>query len=214
VIFRRGSRWLIFTLGVFAMRAAGCAINDYADRNLDPQVARTAGRPIAAGRVTPREALIVFAALLVFAFLLVLLTNPLTIKLSFIGAALGGAVSVYQALHRSAAGRARRSIRLVDSDGVCGDSKHVPPVGWLLFIANILWSVIYDTEYAMVDRDDDLKAGARSTAILFGDADVPIIGVLMGTFVVAMVMVGTRALEWPYWLASPSRRHCSAGSSG
>ncbi len=78
----------------------------------------------------------------------------------------------------------------------------VPALGWLLFIANILWSVIYDTEYAMVDREDDLKAGARSTAILFGDADIPIIGVLMGTFLMAMVMIGTRAkLGWPYWLA-------------
>jgi len=78
----------------------------------------------------------------------------------------------------------------------------VPAVGWVLFIANILWSVIYDTEYAMVDRDDDIKAGARSTAILFGDADLMIIGVLMGTFITAMVMVGTRAhLGWPYWLS-------------
>ena len=79
----------------------------------------------------------------------------------------------------------------------------VPPLGWLLFIANILWSVIYDTEYAMVDREDDLKAGARSTAILFGDADLLIIGVLMATLMVALVMIGTRAhLAWPYWLGA------------
>jgi 4-hydroxybenzoate polyprenyltransferase len=77
----------------------------------------------------------------------------------------------------------------------------VPPVGWLLFIGNILWSVIYDTEYAMVDREDDIKAGAKSTAVLFGDADLPILGVLMGTFLLAMVFVGQRAaLGWPYWL--------------
>src|ERR1700722_13095765 len=192
----------IFTLGVFAMRAAGCAINDYADRKLDPQVARTAGRPIASGRVTPREALIVFAALLVFAFLLVLLTNPLTIKLSFIGAALAALYPFtkrYTDLPQVVLGAAFGwSIPMA----FAAVTNSVPPIGWLLFMGNILWSVIYDTEYAMVDREDDLKAGARSTAILFGDADLAIIGVLMGTFLVAMGMVGTRAkLGWPYWVA-------------
>jgi 4-hydroxybenzoate polyprenyltransferase len=192
---------IIFTLGVFAMRAAGCAINDYADRNLDPQVARTAGRPIAAGRITPREALIVFASLLVFAFLLVLMTNALTIKLSFIGAALAALYPFtkrYTDLPQVVLGAAFGwSIPMA----FAAVQNTVPPVGWLLFIANILWSVIYDTEYAMVDREDDLKAGARSTAILFGDADLLIIGVLMGTLTVALVMIGTRAhLGWPYWL--------------
>lgn len=193
---------VIFTLGVFAMRAAGCAINDYADRKLDPQVARTAGRPIASGRISPREALIVFAALLVFAFLLVLLTNSLTIRLSFVGAALAALYPFtkrYTDLPQVVLGAAFGwSIPMA----FAAVQDTVPALGWLLFIANILWSVIYDTEYAMVDREDDLKAGARSTAILFGDADIPIIGVLMATFLMAMVMVGTRAkLGWPYWLA-------------
>lgn len=192
---------IIFTLGVFAMRAAGCAINDYADRKLDPQVARTAGRPIASGRVTPREALIVFASLLVFAFLLVLLTNPLTIKLSFIGAALAALYPFtkrYTDLPQVVLGAA---FGWAIPMAFAAVQNTVPPVGWLLFIANILWSVIYDTEYAMVDREDDIKAGARSTAILFGDADLLIIGVLMGTLTVALVMIGTRAhLGWPYWL--------------
>ncbi|HUA82057.1 MAG TPA: 4-hydroxybenzoate octaprenyltransferase [Dyella sp.] len=193
---------VIFTLGVFAMRAAGCAINDYADRKLDPQVARTAGRPIASGRVTPREALIVFAVLLVFAFLLVLMTNTLTIKLSFVGAALAALYPFtkrYTDLPQVVLGAAFGwSIPMA----FAAIENNVPPVGWLLFIANILWSVIYDTEYAMVDREDDIKAGARSTAILFGDADLTIIGVLMGTFVVSLVMIGTRAhLAWPYWVA-------------
>ncbi|WP_230474965.1 4-hydroxybenzoate octaprenyltransferase [Dyella monticola] len=193
---------IIFTLGVFAMRAAGCAINDFADRRLDPQVARTAGRPIASGRITAREALIVFVSLLVFAFLLVLMTNALTIKLSFIGAALAALYPFtkrYTDLPQVVLGAAFGwSIPMA----FAAIQNTVPPVGWLLFIANILWSVVYDTEYAMVDREDDLKAGARSTAILFGDADVPIIGILMVTFVVAMVMVGTRDhLGWPYWVA-------------
>ncbi|WP_243050414.1 4-hydroxybenzoate octaprenyltransferase [Dyella sp. RRB7] len=193
---------VIFTLGVFSMRAAGCAINDYADRKLDPQVARTAGRPIAAGRVSPREALIVFASLLVFSFVLVLFTNKLTIWLSFGGAALAAIYPFtkrYTNLPQVVLGAAFGwSIPMA----FAAVSHSVPPVGWLLFIANILWSVVYDTEYAMVDRDDDLKAGAKSTAILFGDADLPIIGILMATFLLAMLFVGQRsALGWPYWLS-------------
>jgi 4-hydroxybenzoate polyprenyltransferase len=192
---------IIFTLGVFAMRAAGCAINDYADRKLDPQVARTAGRPIASGRVTPREALAVFAALLVFAFVLVLFTNRLTIELSFAGAALAALYPFskrYTYMPQVVLGAAFGwSIPMA----FAAVTNTVPPIGWLLFIGNILWSVIYDTEYAMVDREDDLKAGARSTAILFGDADLPILGVLMGTFLLTMLFVGQRAaLGWPYWL--------------
>ncbi len=192
---------IIFTLGVFAMRAAGCAINDYADRKLDPQVARTAGRPIASGRVTPREALAVFAALLAFAFLLVLFTNALTIKLSFIGAALAAAYPFskrYTHLPQVVLGAAFGWSIPMAFAAVAGA---VPPVAWLLFIGNILWSVIYDTEYAMVDRDDDIRAGAKSTAILFGDADLPILGILMGTFLLTMLFVGQRsALGWPYWI--------------
>ncbi|MGA0588232.1 4-hydroxybenzoate octaprenyltransferase [Dyella sp. KRB-257] len=192
----------IFTLGVFTMRAAGCAINDYADRKLDPQVARTAGRPIASGRVTPREALMVFGALLAFAFVLVLFTNALTIKLSFAGAALAALYPFtkrYTYLPQVVLGAA---FGWAIPMAFAAVTDSVSPLGWLLFIGNILWSVIYDTEYAMVDRDDDIKAGAKSTAILFGDADLPILAILMATFELAMVFVGQRAqLGWPYWLA-------------
>ncbi|WP_426661104.1 4-hydroxybenzoate octaprenyltransferase [Rhodanobacter aciditrophus] len=191
----------IFTLGVFAMRAAGCAINDYADRTLDPQVERTAGRPIASGRVTPREALLVFAALLAFAFVLVLFTNALTIRLAFAGAALAVIYPFtkrWTYLPQVVLGAAFGWSIPMAFAAVQGT---VPPLGWLLFIANILWSVVYDTEYAMVDREDDLRAGAKSTAILFGDADLPIIGILMATLLLAMLFVGQRAhLGWPYWL--------------
>jgi 4-hydroxybenzoate polyprenyltransferase len=193
---------IIFTLGVFVMRAAGCAINDYADRKLDPQVARTAGRPIASGRVSPREALGVFAVLLLVGFVLVLFTNKLTIELSFAGAALAALYPFskrYTHLPQVVLGAAFGwSIPMA----FAAVMNSVPPLGWLLFIGNILWSTIYDTEYAMVDREDDLKAGAKSTAILFGDADLPILGMLMGTFLLAMLFVGQRAhLGWPYWLA-------------
>ncbi len=192
---------IIFTLGVFAMRAAGCAINDYADRKLDPQVERTAGRPIAAGRVSPREALAVFAVLLVLAFVLVLFTNRLTIQLSFVGAALAAAYPFtkrYTYMPQVVLGAA---FGWAIPMAFAAVMNTVPPVAWLLFIGNILWSVIYDTEYAMVDREDDIKAGAKSTAVLFGDADLPILGVLMGTFLLTMVFVGQRAgLGWPYWV--------------
>ena len=193
---------IIFTLGVFVMRAAGCAINDYADRKLDPQVARTAGRPIAAGRISAREALGVFGVLLLVGFALVLFTNKLTIQLSFAGAALAALYPFskrYTYLPQVVLGAAFGwSIPMA----FAAVMNTVPPIGWLLFIGNILWSTIYDTEYAMVDREDDLRAGAKSTAILFGDADLPILGMLMGTFLLAMLFVGQRAhLGWPYWLA-------------
>ena len=193
--------WIIFTVGVFLMRAAGCAINDYADRKLDPQVARTAGRPVACGRIAPRAALKLFAVLLVLAFLLVLLTNRLTIELSLVGAALAALYPFskrYTSLPQVVLGAAFGWAIPMAFAAVQGT---VPALGWLLFLANILWSTIYDTEYAMVDRDDDIKAGARSTAILFGDADLAILGVLIAGFALTLVMIGTRAvLAWPWYV--------------
>lgn len=194
---------LVFTLGVLLMRAAGCAINDYADRNLDPQVQRTAGRPLAAGRVTPREALIVFIALSLLAFALVLaFTNRLTIELSFVGAVLAAAYPFskrYTSLPQVVLGAAFGWGIPMAFAAITGS---LPPLCWLLFLGNVLFSTIYDTEYAMVDRAEDIKAGARSTAILFGDADLPILGVLSATFLLCMGFVGARAqLAWPYWVA-------------
>lgn len=192
--------WLVFTLGVFVMRSAGCAINDFADRKLDARVRRTQGRPIASGRIKPGEALAVFVVLLAAAFGLVLLTNRLTIQLSFGGAALAAIYPFtkrYTHLPQVVLGAAFGwSIPMA----FAAVSGHVPQVAWLLFLANVVWSTMYDTEYAMVDREDDLKVGAKSTAILFGELDVPIVGMLMFTFLAAMALVGRRAhLEWPYW---------------
>jgi 4-hydroxybenzoate polyprenyltransferase len=194
---------LVFTAGVFLMRAAGCAMNDYADRNLDPQVQRTAGRPLAAGRVTPREALVIFALLSLIAFALVLaFTNTLTIELSFVGAALAALYPFskrYTSLPQVVLGAAFGwGIPMA----FAAITNSLPPIAWLLFLGNVLFSTIYDTEYAMVDREEDIKAGAKSTAILFGDADLAIIGVLMCTFIGCMALVGTRAqLGLPYWIA-------------
>jgi len=198
---------IIFTLGVFLMRSAGCVINDFADRKLDPQVERTRDRPLAAGRVTPREAIGVFVTLLALAFGLVLLTNKLTVELSLVGAFLAATypfVKRYTYLPQVYLGCAFGwSIPMAFAAVKGGDwiaFKAALPLCGLLFLANVLFSTIYDTEYAMVDRDDDIKAGAKSTAILFGDADLVILGVLMATFLFAMLLAAQRAhLHWIYF---------------
>lgn len=193
------STLIIFTLGVFLMRSAGCVINDYADRNLDPEVERTRERPIAAGRVAPREALYVFLALVALAFVLVLFTNKLTIELSFIGAFLAitypftKRYTYLPQVYLGAAFGWSIPMAFAAVKGVDWASfKAVLPLCGVLYLANILWATIYDTEYAMVDRDDDLRVGAKSTAILFGDADLPILGVLMATFLLTMLLVAQR----------------------
>ncbi len=191
---------VIFTLGVFVMRAAGCVINDYADHSwLDAHVERTRGRPMAAGRVTRKEALLLFAGLLALAFVLVLFTNALTIQLAFGGAVLAAIYPFskrYTHLAQVVLGAAFGWSIPMAFAAVTGE---VPALAWLLFLANVLFSTIYDTEYAMVDRDEDIKVGAKSTAILFGDADRPILGVLMVTFLLAMLLAGLRVqLTWPY----------------
>ncbi|MCR6703130.1 MAG: 4-hydroxybenzoate octaprenyltransferase [Dokdonella sp.] len=192
---------VIFTLGVFVMRAAGCVINDYADHDwLDARVERTRGRPMAAGRVSRKEALALFGGLLVLAFVLVLFTNRLTILLSFVGAALAAVYPFTKRVTHLAQVVLGAAFGWSIPMAFAAVTGTLPPLCWLLFLANVLFSVIYDTEYAMVDRDEDIRVGARSTAILFGDADLPILGVLMVTFVFAMLLAGTRAaLPWPYF---------------
>ena len=197
----------IFTFGVFLMRSAGCVINDFADRKLDPEVKRTRERPIASGKVSAREAILVFFALLALAFLLVLLTNKLTIQLSLVGAFLAATypfMKRYTYLPQVYLGCAFGwSIPMVFAAIKGGDNTAFMaalPLCGLLFLGNVLFSTIYDTEYAMVDRDDDIRVGAKSTAILFGDADLPILGVLMATFLFAMLLVAQRGhLHWPYY---------------
>ena len=193
---------LIFTLGVICMRAAGCVINDYADRWLDHAVKRTRARPLAAGELTGNQALAFFVALLAVAFVLVLFTNALTIKLAFVGAFLAATypfLKRYTHLPQIYLGVAFGWAIPMAFAAVQGE---VPKLGWLLFCANILWSTAYDTWYAMVDRDDDLRMGARSTAILLGDMDLVGIALMHGSFLLAMYFVGQQlALGWPYWTA-------------
>lgn len=193
---------VIFVLGVFVMRSAGCVINDFADRKLDPQVERTRARPIAAGRVTPRQALLVFVVLLALALVLVLFTNALTIKLSLVGAALATIYPFCKRVTHLAQVVLGAAFGWSIPMAFAAVTGELPALCWLLFLANILYSTIYDTEYAMVDRDEDIAAGSKSTAILFGDADLAIIGLLMAVFALAMALAGQRAaLGWPYWLA-------------
>ncbi|MEO7063903.1 MAG: 4-hydroxybenzoate octaprenyltransferase [Dokdonella sp.] len=195
---------LIFTLGVFVMRSAGCVINDYADHGwLDANVERTRGRPMAAGRVSKKEALLLFAGLLAFAFVLVLFTNALTIKLAFVGAALAAVYPFTKRVTHLAQVVLGAAFGWSIPMAFAAVTNSLPPLCWLLFLGNVLFSTIYDTEYAMVDREDDIRVGAKSTAILFGDADRVAIGVLMVTFVFAMLLAGTRAaLHWPYFVGA------------
>jgi 4-hydroxybenzoate polyprenyltransferase len=185
--------WAIFTLGVWITRSAGCVINDYADRWLDPQVERTRERPLATGAVSGREALVVFAVLMLVAFGLVLLTNRLTVQLSVVGVLLAAS---YPYLKRHTY-LPQVYLGLAFGWGIpmafAAIQGKVPSLAWLLFLANVLWATAYDTWYAMVDRDDDLRAGAKSTAILFGDADLIAQGVLYALTGVTLVFVGQRA---------------------
>ena len=191
---------LVFGAGVWLTRSAGCVINDYADRWLDPQVARTRSRPLATGAVSGREALWVFVAMMLVAFALVLLTNPLTVLLSVAGAALA---ATYPFLKRHTY-LPQVWLGLAFGWGIpmafAAVQGTVPPLAWLLFLANLLWTTGYDTWYAMVDREDDLRAGSKSTAILFGDADLVALGILYAGFFVAMWLLGQRAeLGINYW---------------
>jgi len=184
---------VIFLGGVWLTRSAGCVINDYADRWLDPQVERTKHRPLATGAVSPQEALALFVVLMLAALLLVSFTNRLTIYMSVVGAFLAATypfLKRYTYLPQVYLGLAFGWGIPMAFAAVRGT---VPANAWLLFLANLLWTTGYDTWYAMVDRDDDLRMGAKSTAILFGDADLIALGVLYTGFVVAMVLLGEQA---------------------
>ena len=194
--------FVIFTAGVFVMRSAGCVINDYADHDwLDGRVARTLGRPMAAGRVSRREAMLLFVGLLLIAFALVWFTNPLTIGLSFAGAALAAIYPFAKRVTHLAQVVLGAAFGWSIPMAFAATLGEVPPLAWLLFIGNVLFSVIYDTQYAMVDRDEDIRIGAKSTAILFGDADRVILGVVMASFIITLLLTGSRAeLGWPWQL--------------
>lgn len=190
----------VFSAGVWLTRSAGCVINDYADRWLDPHVERTKGRPLATGAVRGREALALFAVLMLAAFALVLTLNRMTILMSFIGVVLAASypyLKRYTHLPQVYLGLAFGWGIPMGFAAVRGE---VPALAWLLYAANIVWSTAYDTWYAMVDREDDLRMGSKSTAILFGDMDLVAQGVLYGLFLLALLLVGQRAgMGVYYW---------------
>jgi len=180
----------VFVAGVFVMRAAGCVINDYADRKVDGHVERTKHRPLASGAVTAKEAKYLFVVLGLIAFALVLSMNLMTIMLSVVGLALAWVypfMKRYTHLPQVVLGAAFGWAIPMAWSAV---SESLPLVCWLVFLANICWTVAYDTQYAMVDRDDDLKIGVKSTAILFGRYDKFIIGLLQLATLVLMAWVG------------------------
>ena len=183
----------VFVAGVVLMRSAGCVINDYADRGFDPQVERTRDRPLAAGRISPRAAMVLFVVLALSAFMLVLSMNRLTILLSFVGAML--AVS-YPFMKRWTP-LPQFYLGAAFGWGVpmafAAQTGGVPANAWILFAATLCWAVAYDTAYAMVDRDDDIRIGVKSTAILFGRADRLMIALFHALTLALLVWVGARA---------------------
>ncbi|SDH89008.1 4-hydroxybenzoate polyprenyltransferase [Vibrio xiamenensis] len=182
---------LVFVAGVVLMRAAGCVINDFADRKVDGFVKRTEQRPLPAGLVTAKEAMALFLVLGSISFLLVLTMNPLTIKLSFAGIVLA---FIYPFMKRYTH-LPQIFLGLAFSWSIpmawAAQANEVPAMVWFVFVINALWTVAYDTQYAMVDRDDDLKIGIKSTAILFGRFDKMIIGALQLVTLVMLMALGS-----------------------
>jgi len=191
----------VFVLGVLLMRAAGCVINDYADRDIDAHVARTQHRPLAAGRVSSNEALALFALLTLSAFALVLTLNWLTIGLSFIGAALAASYPFMKRFTHLPQAYLGIAFGWAVPMAFAAQTHTVPMIAWLLLLATLLWAVIYDTFYAITDREDDRKIGVKSTAILFGQHDRLIIGILQIILLGVLIIIGQlAALNWPYYL--------------
>jgi len=181
----------IFIAGVVLMRAAGCVINDYADRNIDLHVERTKNRPITSGKVSKKEALLLFVSLVAIAFILVLQLNWLTIYISFAALALA---SIYPFMKR----HTQLPQVVLGMAFACSvpmafaaQTDSIPKEAWLIYVLTVVWTVIYDTMYAMVDRDDDLKIGVKSTAILFGDADKVILGFSQVLLIFGFFLLGS-----------------------
>lgn len=191
---------LIFTAGVIVMRAAGCVMNDIADRNYDPHVERTRDRPLACGELKIQQALITFFLLLLVALALVLMTNLLTILLAFAGALLAAGYPFFKRFTHLP----QLILGIAFGWGIpmafAAQTGKIPPIAWALFVVNIIWATIYDTLYAMVDRDDDLAIGVKSTAILLGRYDLLALRILMAGMVMLLLLIGWQLeLSWPWY---------------
>ena len=182
------------------MRAAGCIMNDVADRDFDPHVERTRSRPLASGELTVREALIAFFVVMLLAFGLVLMTNVLTIKLAFAGALLASTYPFFKRWTHFP----QVILGLAFGWGIpmafAAETGQIASVAWLILLINVIWSVIYDTLYAMVDREDDVSIGLKSTAIMFGRSDLLIIRVLKILMIALLVLLGLKLqFSWPWF---------------
>ena len=190
----------VFTLGVVLMRSAGCAINDFADRNYDGDVSRTKDRPIIIGKVSPLEAVLIFITLSVLAFLLVVFfLNEFTLKMAIVAVALAATYPFTKRFHYLP--QVHLGIAFawaIPMAFVAQTNSFPPPWGWLLFVVTVLWATAYDTMYGMIDRKEDIKIGIKSTAILFGSADRLIIGVLQTFVLLGLISVGVQT-ELRYW---------------
>ncbi len=191
---------VIFCTGVVLMRAAGCIMNDVADRDFDPHVARTRSRPLASGELTVRQALISFGVIMLLAFALVLMTNALTIKLAFAGAALASSYPFFKRWTHFP----QVVLGIAFGWGIpmafAAQNGYVATVAWLVLLINVIWSVIYDTLYAMVDRDDDISLGLKSTAIFFGNHDLVVLRVLKVLMIALLLFLGLKLqLGWPWY---------------
>ncbi len=183
----------VFVAGVILMRSAGCAINDYADRHIDQHVSRTQHRPLTSGKISEKEALTVFAVLSITAFILVLFMNKLTIMMSFIGVALAASYPFMKRYHYLPQVHLGAAFGWAVPMAFAAEANELQPVTWLLFVATVLWATAYDTMYGMVDRDEDIRIGVKSTAILFGSADRLIIGIIQAMLLFAMMLIGRQA---------------------
>ena len=181
---------IIFSLGVFLMRSAGCVINDYADRDIDLHVERTSDRPLASGKVSEKEALGLFVVLVSIAFVLVLFLNLFTILLSIVGVFLAASYPFMKRFTHLPQAYLGMAFGWAIPMAFAAQTGELDPRLWWIFIATVLWAVSYDTMYAMVDRDDDLKIGVKSTAILFGRHDRLIIGIIQIAMLAVLVQVG------------------------
>jgi 4-hydroxybenzoate polyprenyltransferase len=191
---------LVFMLGVALMRSAGCAINDFADRKIDGHVSRTRLRPIATGLVSAREAVAVFLILSLLAFLLLFFLNWQTMALSVIAVILAAAYPFMKRFTYFPQVVLGAAFGWAVPMAFMAVSESLPPVAWVVFVATLLWALIYDTQYAMVDREDDLRIGVKSTAILFGRNDLLIIGILQSIMLALMVVIGLMADRgWIYY---------------
>ncbi|OGA95255.1 MAG: 4-hydroxybenzoate polyprenyltransferase [Betaproteobacteria bacterium RIFCSPLOWO2_12_FULL_66_14] len=188
----------IFVLGTLLMRSAGCVMNDIADRKLDPHVKRTRERPLAAGRVSVHEALMLAAVLSLLAFLLVLNLNALTVQLSFVALFIAATYPLFKRFFAIPQAYLGVAFGFGIPMGFAAQLDTVPPIGWWLLAANILWAIAYDTEYAMVDRDDDLRIGIRTSAITFGRYDVLAVMACYAGMLAILVGIGLR-LHWGIW---------------